>query len=162
MNYNWFSWVEYNDLYTFNLFGDPSLTLEGINIGGRPDKPSTPLGPTSGKTGEEYTYSSSTTDSNGDEIYYLFDWGDGADSGWLGPFVSGEPCEANYIWGKRGSYEIKVKAKDINGMMSEWSDPLPVSMPKTYENPFWALIEKLFNWLEEMFGKEMLLGIFNF
>ena len=148
LNYNWYSWVEYNDLYTFNLFGDPSLTREGVNIEGRPDKPSTPSGPVSGKIGEEYTYSSNTTDPDGDQIYYLFSWGDGTDSGWLGAFDSGEVCEASHIWEKKGNYEIKTKAKDINGLVSDWSDPLAVSMPfnKAFNFNF-----NLLEWLFERF-----------
>ena len=63
-------------------------------------------------------------------MYYLFDWGDESDSGWLGPLESGEEIEASHIWTEKGSYEIKVKAKDIHGAESEWSDPLEVAMPK--------------------------------
>jgi len=50
-------------------------------------------------------------------------------SGWIGPYVSGETVMANHTWSKRGSYEIKVKAMDEHGLVSEWSDPLPISMP---------------------------------
>jgi hypothetical protein len=130
--------VEYNDLYTFNLYGDPSLTREGINIEGKPNKPSTPVGPPSGKIGEEYTYSSSTTDPDNDQIYYRFDWGDGTDSGWLGPYESGEVCEASHIWTVKGNFEIKVRAKDTNDLVSDWSDPLSVTMPrnKAINRPF--------------------------
>jgi len=138
VNYNWYGWVEYNDLYTFNLYGDPSLTREGINIEGKPNKPSTPVGPPSGKIGEEYTYSSSTTDPDNDQIYYRFDWGDGTDSGWLGPYESGEVCEASHIWTVKGNFEIKVRAKDTNDLVSDWSDPLSVTMPrnKAINRPF--------------------------
>jgi hypothetical protein len=33
-NYGWENYAEYIDMYTFNLFGDPSLTREGIEIAG--------------------------------------------------------------------------------------------------------------------------------
>ncbi len=130
VNFDWYEWVEYNDLYTFNLYGDPSLTLEGIFIGVKPDKPSTPIGPDSGIIGEQYTYSTSTNDPDNDEIQYLFDWGDGSDSGWLGPYESGEICEASHIWTEKASYEIKARAKDSNDLISEWSDPLKVNIPR--------------------------------
>lgn len=96
----------------------------------RPNKPSRPSGPSSGKINEEYTFTSSTTDLDGDQLYYLFDWGDSTNSGWLGPLSSGEECSASHTWSERGNYEIKVKAKDIHGAESEWSDPLSVFMPK--------------------------------
>jgi len=117
-------------MYTFNLFGDPSLMLEGVNVDGGPDKPNTPSGPANGKAGEEHTYSSSTTDPDGDQILYWFDWGDGENSGWIGLFDSGVEASASHIWDEKGNYEIKVKAKDIYGVESEWSDPLVISMPK--------------------------------
>ena len=95
-----------------------------------PLKPSTPNGPPSGEAGIEYTYKSNTTDPDGDEIYYLFDWSDGTDSGWIGPYISGDNASASHIWSKQGSYKIKVKAFDTYAYESEWSDPLPVSVPK--------------------------------
>jgi len=140
VNFNWYGWVEYNDLFTFNLFGDPSLTLEGINIGGKPDKPTTPNGPPSGKINEEYTYTSSTTDPDNDQLYYLFSWGDGTDSGWIGPYESEEECEASHTWNKKGDYDVKVRAKDTSDLLSEWSDPLKISMPKS--NPFSSFVFK--------------------
>jgi len=92
-----------------------------------PNQPSKPSGPTYGYSGDEYTYSSSTTDPENDQIYYLFDWDDGTDSGWLGPFDSGDPCHAPHIYSSRGTFSIKVKAKDTNGSES-------VSPPIGYNN----------------------------
>jgi hypothetical protein len=110
-------------------FGDPSLSIAAESQ--PPLKPATPSGPTSGTAGVEYTYSSSTTDPDGDKIYYLFDWGDGEYSGWLGPYYSGGTVEASHIWEEKGDYQIRVKAKDEHGAQSEWSDPLSISMPKS-------------------------------
>ena len=112
----------------WQFLGDPSLGIAEDSMA--PNKPEIPDGPSSGAPGETYTYSSSTTDPDGDDIYYLFDWGDGTDSGWLGPYHSGQTCEASYIWSEKGTYEIRVKAQDFHGVVSDWSDPLPVSMPK--------------------------------
>ena len=103
-----------------------------ISDGGNlpPNKPSKPSGSTSGRIGVSYTYSTSTIDLDGDRIYYMFDWDDGTDSGRLGPYDSGQTVTASHIWWMRGSYSIKVKAKDEYGAESIWSDPLAVSMPK--------------------------------
>jgi len=103
-----------------------------------PNKPSTPSGSTSGKTGNSYSYSTYTTDPNGDKVYYLFDWDDSMDSEWIGPYNSGQIASISHIWTTQGSYSIKVKAKDdpngdgdlSDGTESPWSDPLEISMPK--------------------------------
>ena len=97
---------------------------------GAPNKPDKPSGPAKIKSGEEHTYSTSTTDSEGDKIYYWFYWGDSTTSGWLGPYNSGDICEASHTWTEEGDYIVKVKAKDTDGHESVWSDPLSVSLPK--------------------------------
>ncbi|MCX6664239.1 MAG: PKD domain-containing protein, partial [Euryarchaeota archaeon] len=85
----------------------------------------------------------STTDIDGDQIYYLFDWGDGNDSGWMGPYNSGDICKESHIWSTKGNYAVKVKAKDTFGAESPWSDPLPITMPYSY-NPIQLFLELLF------------------
>ncbi|GAH35206.1 unnamed protein product, partial [marine sediment metagenome] len=97
----------------------------------RPNKPSRPLGEINGNIGKEYNYTSSTTDPDGDDIFYLFDWGNDITSFILGPYESGEECIASGIWFEKGNYEIKAKAIDEHGAESEWSDSLSVSMPKS-------------------------------
>ena len=95
-----------------------------------PDKPNKLNGPTDGKPGEEYTYTSSATDIEKDEIYYMFDWGDDSNMTWLGPYESGEIVEASHTWAEQGTYELRVKAMDTQGDESYWSDPLSVIMPR--------------------------------
>lgn len=95
-----------------------------------PNKPSTPSGQTSGKTGTEYEYESTAVDPNGDQIYYWFDWGDSTDSGWVGPYNSGQTGSAKHTWSEQGTYQIKVKSKDSSNAESVWSDTLSVTMPK--------------------------------
>jgi hypothetical protein len=131
---------------------DPSKTFI-YSTNRAPNKPNRPSGPASGKVGEPYAYSSSTTDPDGDQVYYFFDWGDGTNSGWLGPYDSGSIVEASHIWNEEGSFEIKVKAKDTSGLESEWSDPLVVSMPKSYSAIF-AVFEKIIgNTIFKFFNK---------
>jgi len=108
-----------------------------------PEKPSKPSGPTSGKAGTSYSYSSSTTDPDGDQVWYKWDWGNET-SGWNGPYDSGDTVTASHIWEEKGDYNIKVKAKDVHGEESPWSDPLPITMPKTKAiNPFLLFLERL-------------------
>lgn len=65
-----------------------------------PNKPSRPAGPTSGKVGVYYKYTSCATDPDGDRIHYLFDWGDG----WsceTDLYESGENCTACHCWDEK-------------------------------------------------------------
>jgi hypothetical protein len=128
--------------YELNLFGDPVVTL---HISNPPEKPLTPEGLTSGKPGEEYTYETSTTDPDTDQVYYLFNWDDDTNSGWLGPYNSGDKCQASHTWQAKGSYSVTVKAKDIFGAESPWSDPLPIKMPYSYNKPIPQFLELLFH-----------------
>ena len=109
-----------NSLYYIQLRENPT-----------PEKPNIPTGSSSGKPGEEYTYTTSSSDIESDELYYKWDWGDGNVSDWFGPYDSGVNSEASYIWANEGEYNISVKAKDDFFGESEWSDPLEISMPKT-------------------------------
>ncbi len=120
---------EHKSVEEWQLLGDPSLSI--AEDSSAPLKPNAPQGPSSGKPDETYEYSAITTDPEGDDVYYLFDWGDGTDSGWLGPFDSGKTCVSSYTWTQKGTYAIKVKAQDFHGVVSAWSDPLEVSMPKS-------------------------------
>ena len=111
-----------------------------------PNKPNTPGGDVVGKIGISHTYESSTTDIDGDQIYYFFDWDDGTDSGWLGPYDNGDICQKSHIWNTMGSYSIKVKARDMHGVESVWSDSLPITMPYSYN-----LMQQLFKLLLQRF-----------
>jgi len=108
-----------------------------------PYKPEKPKGSTQGKVNQKYNYSTKTTDSDNDEIYYIWDWGDETYSDWLGPYLSGEQCNTSYTWDKEGEYKIRVKAKDSFGAESNWSDPFIITMPKckSYKNKFIDITE---------------------
>jgi len=118
--------------------------ISELNTQQSPNKPVKPLGEINGKYREEYIYTTITTDPQNDKILYFFDWGDGTDSGWVGPFDSGVTVEASHKWTEKGSYSIRVKAKDMDGHESGWSDPLSVSMPKTKIINYFSI---RFNWL---------------
>jgi len=91
-----------------------------------PATPEVPEGPTFGNAEIKYSFSTNTTDPDGDQVYYRFDWGDGNLSDWTGPFVSGTEGNASYAWMQSGNYTVRCKAKDIYGAQSNWSEPLPV------------------------------------
>ncbi len=96
-----------------------------------PLKPKNLSGPINGRTLKIYTYSADATDPDNDKIKYKFDWGDGTNSSWLGPYDSADTVKKTKIWSEKGNYSVRVKAKDIYGYESPWSDPLIVTMPKS-------------------------------
>jgi hypothetical protein len=135
--------VKAEDIYGAQSdFSNPKSVV--ISENNPPNKPNKPSGKINGKTGEEYTYTSSTTDPEGDNVFYLFDWGNGETSFILGPYESGTECSASNIWFDEsgtecsasniwfedGNYQIKVKSIDEYGAESDWSDPLSITMPK--------------------------------
>ncbi len=87
-----------------------------------PDKPEITDDPKRFESGKEFEFHVCTTDPQSDDIYYRFDWGDGTESDWIGPFASGEEGNATHAWDTLGDYEIRAKAKDISGHESEWSE----------------------------------------
>jgi len=110
----------------------------------RPNKPEKPDGETQGSKDTTYSYTAMTTDPNGHNLKYKFDWGDETESNWLGPYDSGDTVTASHTWEDKGSYNIKVKAKDSRGGISDWSEPLTVAMPKTRNKEVNLPIRKFF------------------
>ncbi len=103
-----------------------------------PNKPLTPEGDIYGYPYIAYSYCSNTTDPEDEDIFYMFDWGDGEFSEWLGPYLSGEGICENHTWSNGGMYDIRVQAKDIHDDIGEWSDPLSVhinSPPRVPNKP---------------------------
>ena len=103
--------------------------LEAPNNNQPPNTPAKPVGPTIGEAGTQYKYVTNTKDLDGDQIYYWFDWGDGTNSGWKGPYSSEKEAHITHMWMAKGDYIVKVKSKDVYGAESLWSDPLTVGMP---------------------------------
>jgi len=92
-----------------------------------PDVPLEPSGPI--KVYAEYmvNYSTTTTDIDGDQIYYKWHWGWDGDSEWFGPFDSGEEVSMAHAFSlDHDMYGVKVKAKDSHNAETEWSDLLNV------------------------------------
>ncbi|MCK5613073.1 hypothetical protein KAR91_64970 [Candidatus Pacearchaeota archaeon] len=98
--------------------------------------PQQPDGPTGGFfdrvwVGHDYTYTTSTTDPDGDRVSYNWSWGDGTYSGWSIFVPSGVVVPKSHNWDETGTYEVKVKAKDIHESESDWSPALIVEVSKS-------------------------------
>ena len=106
-----------------------------IHINIFPSQPKKPTGETMLFPGIEYTYTSWTTDVDGDDIFYQFQWGDGNVSDWYGPYPSGDEVSASYQWMDAGIYNIRVLSKDIHEEESRLSDPLRAYVSNPPEIP---------------------------
>jgi hypothetical protein len=104
---------------------DAVENLAAENANQPPNTPTQPTGPITGTMNATYSYSTTTTDPESQQVYYQWSWGDSV-SPWLGPYESGVPAEANHSWSYAGDYLVKVKAKDIADLESGWSDPISV------------------------------------
>ena len=94
--------------------------------------PGVPGGPQQILIGRTGVFNASTTDPEGDDISYKFSWGDGSESAWTTYHPSGELIQVNKAFLSTGSFDVKVKARDIYEEESDWSDPLTVEV---YNNP---------------------------
>ena len=137
---------EQNPIHSYDAKGNYTVVLsvmdaDGITISdhtwakinGDNTAPNTPEinGTIQGKPRVEYNFTVVTTDPDGDNVYYYIDWGDETNSGWIGPFPSGEEIAQSHAWSKKGTYTIRCKAKDVSGAESDWST-LEVIMPLNY------------------------------
>jgi PKD repeat protein len=118
--------VSIRDKQTTNW--SPALTVTILEVNNPPNTPSTPSGPSSGTVGTSYTFSTSATDSDGDKIKYLFDWGDGTESSWTGLVSSGSQGSSSNTWYSPGTYFIKTQVKDEHGTTSGWSTTIYITI----------------------------------
>jgi len=115
-----------------------------------PTKPTKPSGPTNGKPGTTYTYTTSSTDPEGSVIAYGWDWnGDGTVDQWDDNggsyYTSGQTISTSHSWPTKGTYNIKVKAKDVYGNEGVWSDPLAVKIPRIRISLLYRLLDRFPN-----------------
>jgi len=108
--------------------GDLIVTITWPNQA--PDKPEIISGEKNGLTGHQYEYTAVGTDPEEDNLCYMWDWGDGSSTQWSVYYVeSGGEISEYHVFLEDGTYNIKLKTKDVYGAESEWSDPYSVTMP---------------------------------
>ena len=119
---------------------------EDLIVGNNPPSPpKKPLGNSFDRPNEPVYLTTSSFDPEADSMYYWFDWDDGTNSGWLGPYYYNDTVNVSHIWNKNGNYSVKVKAKDEHNVESEYSDSLPVIItnpPYKPETPKGRLLGK--------------------
>jgi outer membrane protein assembly factor BamB len=117
-----------------------------------PDIPSID-GPINGNTETKYDYTFQTSDPEGLHIWYYIEWGDGKDTGWIGPYESGDEIVKGHKWSDQNTYIIRCKSKDPYNEESDWGEltiEIPRSKTKNYQwflNRF-LIMERLLNFLQ--------------
>jgi hypothetical protein len=141
------------------LYGDPALSLYPIS--NPPEKPSNPDGHHYGRIKIKHMYTTSSIEPDGDQIRYLFDWGD-ENTTITEYYSSGETVGTSYKWNEQGTFNIRVRAQDEYGAWSDWSDSLPVSMSKikivSENSVFIRILENyphLFPLIQQLLGLEI-------
>ncbi|MDG6229353.1 MAG: hypothetical protein QCH96_05255 [Candidatus Thermoplasmatota archaeon] len=94
-----------------------------------PDKPFPPMGKQFGLKKDEHFFVVNTTDFDDDQVSYCIDWGDKTNLEWTPFYPSGVEIKKGHRWGSGGAYTIRVKAKDIYGFESPWSNPTTLFLP---------------------------------
>jgi hypothetical protein len=107
-----------------------------------PQTPTTPQGTNRGKPDVEYTFTTTTTDPDGDDVFYQWDFGDGTITDWMGPYDPEYHAFASHIWSEKGSYDIRVKAKDLHNSESDWSQTLHINIPR-YRQSMDSILSKI-------------------
>ena len=135
----------------FMLGGNDAWTLAGYPTKAN-TPPNTPMitGDTKGKPGEEYHYTVTVTDVDSDDIYYYVNWSDNTTNQLVGPYHSGEEATLNHTWSEKGTYTLKIKARDIYGSESDYAT-LEIKMPKTGTTIFHQLLLRFFEKIHFLF-----------
>jgi PKD domain len=129
---------------SFNAyFSDECIAVPSVVLVNSPPETPTIDGPTSGNSGTVYKYTISTTDPDGDDVYYCVNWSDDPGEACLGPFASGEKVTITHMWTEKGTYTIKVKARDSYDAQSDWAT-LTITMPCSYDKLIPHFMESLF------------------
>lgn len=124
------NWVNISQIITTEKIPhDFNFQLLGPLQNNPPEKP-TIKGPNKIKPNVTKDYIFNAIDPDSDDVYYYVEWGDGNNSGWVGPSDSGIEVILNHTWTEKGKYTIKAKAKDVWGAESGWSS-LEITVPRT-------------------------------
>jgi outer membrane protein assembly factor BamB len=135
---------EQNPLHTYTTQGNYTITLTVTDDTGNtsddytwawiqdgnspPDTPEID-GPNQGYEKRKYTYTFLTSDPEGLQVWYYINWDDGHNTGWIGPYSSGESITQSHAWANPGTYTIKCKAKDPYDDESAYGE-LKITLPR--------------------------------
>lgn len=92
-----------------------------------PDRPIIE-GDTTGQEGDTLNFEVLADNDQETQVWYFIDWGDGTDSGWIGPYSQGVWTPVTNSWSTAGEYTVKAKAKDSHDAESDWSNSIIVEI----------------------------------
>ena len=119
---NWnYMWREM--LQSRLLFADPAQLLR------TPREANNPPQITKISWSSDFGLTVSAADPEGDNVFYMIDWGDGTVLQWFGPYPSGMEAVFMHIWSVPGDHWVRAKAKDTHNMSSDWTDSILVRIP---------------------------------
>jgi hypothetical protein len=119
-NYGWNHYIENLNQYTYNLFGDPSLTLLGISENYPPEIPNI-IGPSRCIINEINTFEITSIDPDDNDLFYYIEYDENQGYWTDEASPSGETIFQDLIWEETGTFNVRVKAKDIYGAESNWA-----------------------------------------
>ncbi|MBS3778190.1 MAG: hypothetical protein KGY50_02715 [Candidatus Thermoplasmatota archaeon] len=121
--------------------------------------PSNPViqGPKKFKINSIQEFTVSSTDDENNSLSYYVDWGDGKNTGWIGPFLQKQQVSINHSWQSKGTFSVKAKVKDNYGCESNWSF-YPITIA-TYQSVY-TILEQHFRFC--MNYKKNVLDLFLF
>jgi len=127
---------------------DGNIVTESVtlDINTRPKRPPKPEGPSYGQPGKELTFFTSTTDPDGDQLYYIWYYNDGSSQSGkaIGPYDSGEMCIVKHTYEEKGFYEIEVGVMDDRDAMGGLSDPHRLTIGTSRQRSLIPIFSNLF------------------
>ncbi|MDH5186225.1 MAG: PQQ-binding-like beta-propeller repeat protein [candidate division WOR-3 bacterium] len=139
--------VTYSDTSTFSIrviakdaFEDTSEWSDAFQFqvtvaNHPPNKPTTPLGPSSGLPNIKYTFKTNVIDPDNDSVAVKFYWGNGRNPTWTSFHASGDTIQDTVTYSDTGTFSIRVVAKDAYGDTSEWSDVVQFQITRPNRAP---------------------------
>ncbi|UCG44116.1 MAG: hypothetical protein JSU73_05770 [candidate division WOR-3 bacterium] len=76
---------------------------------------------TAARAGDTLQALASSTDPEGEEVSYLFDWGDTTSLEWTTAYASGRTVVREHVYTDTGKFSISVKSRDSDLLESDWS-----------------------------------------
>ena len=106
-------------------------TFDLAKMNSPPTTPSVLIGETSGLSGISSSYITKSNDPYGNQLNYIFDWGDGKVSTTC-LVNQGVLVKVYHTWnaplGTTKTFSVKAKAIDRYGSTSSWSNPISVAV----------------------------------
>jgi len=104
------------------------MTLDMVYAGpnNAPQTPTTPTGPNQGYVSRSQSYSTTSSDIDGDPIRFTFNWGDGKTT--TTALTTTGKGTASHIWKTKGTYSVTAVAADSNGASSASSPSKTVNI----------------------------------